>query len=71
MSRQLSLPPEQTQVDDSPSPETEFPSPGGYEDGIGPPPSSHQMWIESSEGPLEYESDPEIWSQSDDTSLTG
>ena len=73
MSRELSLPLEQSmhiEDDDSPSPETEFPS---YHEGATAAPlsSHHQMWIESSEGPLEYESDPEIWSQSDDTSLTG
>ncbi|XP_071804990.1 cilia- and flagella-associated protein 74-like [Asterias amurensis] len=57
-------------LDDSPSPDGDLQSPGGFEAAEG---GSHEtrQWMESSEGPLEYESDPEMWSQSDDTSLTG
>ncbi|XP_022101858.1 cilia- and flagella-associated protein 74-like [Acanthaster planci] len=57
-------------LDDSPSPDGDDlqSSFGGGASGGGP---ETRQWMESSEGPLEYESDPEMWSQSDDTSLTG
>ncbi|XP_038060641.1 cilia- and flagella-associated protein 74-like [Patiria miniata] len=75
MSQELTVPNQDGDsylLDDSPSPDgDDLHSPGGFETGArGGGPETRQ-WMESSEGPLEYESDPEMWSQSDDTSLTG